>query len=176
MILLALLANSTLYGQSNIAANISFVIQEANVISASTFPFIGALFLIITGCMLFATQLTVFDATSRILSENIILASQNKISENKLSTVYYAALWLQIIAGILIYTSGFTEPLQLVITSAVMNAIAMFVHSGLTLWLNRTTFSNTLRTSNIRTIIMLSAFIFYGGFSLYTIITKLFGN
>lgn len=174
MVLLALLAYTTLHGTSNATSNISFVINQSQVIGELIAPVVGTLFLIITGVMLFATQMTVFDATSRILSENVILASADRIKEKSLPKIYYSVLWLQILAGITVFLLGFTEPLQLVITAAVMNAVTMFVHSGLTLWLNMTTLSKELRPSPIRIAIMLGAFLFYGGFSIYTIVDRVF--
>lgn len=174
MVLLALLAYTTLHNTQGATSNISFVINQSVVIGSLLSPAIGVFFLIITGVMLFATQMTVFDATSRILSENIVLAFDSKISERNLPKIYYLVLWLQIFSGTAIFLLGFTEPLQLVITAAVMNAIAMFVHSGLTLWLNLTSLSKAIRTSMLRTFIMLAAFVFYGGFSIYTVIDRIF--
>ncbi len=174
MVLLAMLAYSTLYGTSGSTSNITFVINQANVIGQVLSPTVKVFFLIVTGIMLFATQLTVFDATSRILSENVILASKDRIKERSLPKVYYSVLWLQIASGIAIFLLGFTEPLQLVITAAVMNAIAMFIHSGLTLWLNMSSLSKQIRPSTVRILIMAAAFVFYGGFSIFTVVDRLF--
>jgi len=124
--------------------------------------------------MLFATQLSVLDATSRINSENIALLSNGKIAEKHIPATYYTVLWLQIIAGILIFIFGAHEPLQLIIISAILNAVAMFVHSGLTLWINLTSLEKELRPSLIRILIMGAAFLFYGGFGAFVLIDKLF--
>ena len=119
---------------------------------------------------LFGTQLTVFDATSRIISENIVLASFPKLSEKRLPKIYYLVLWAQIGIGILIFSLGFTQPLQLLTLAAILNAFTMFVHVGLTLWLNLTILDKPLRPSWARITAMGLAFIFYGGFSIYTLI------
>jgi hypothetical protein len=164
----------TTYGTGQDIPGINFVLLEAAEIGKQLFPFAGTFFLIVAGLTLFGTQLTVFDATSRILSENVILASKDKISSKKLPKIYYGVLWLQIFAGITIFLTGFTEPLQLLILAAVLNAFAMFVHVGLTLWLNKTSLEDELKPKLLRTTAMVLAFLFYGGFSIYTILDRFF--
>lgn len=173
ILLLALLSYATVFGQPGNAQGVSFVIREAQMIGRTTIAAIGTFFLLVVGTTLFGTQLGVFDATSRILSENLILASFNKLTENNLRTLYYLVLWAQIIAGITIILMGFTEPLQLVITAAALNAFAMFVHTGLTLWLNMTSLPGKIRPSLFRITMMSLAFLFYGGFSIYTLYDRL---
>ncbi len=167
--LLGLLSYSTVFGLEGNKAGIGFVINEGRVIGEMLFPFVGTFFLLVGGLMLFGTQLTVFDATSRILAENTVILAHSKLSERSIPKVYYVVLWTQIAAGIVILLSGFTEPLALLITAAVLNAFAMFVHIGLTLWLNSTSLEKPLRPSLVRKSAMLLAFLFYGGFSLYVI-------
>lgn len=172
--LLGLLAYSTIYGTSFSSSDINFVFHEASVIGAKTLPFVGTFFLLIAGSTLFGTQLTVFDATSRILTENIILTSPSKLTGKLIPKTYYLVLWAQILAGIIILMLGFTQPLQLIIIAAVLNAFAMFIHIGLTLWLNLTSLDKQLRPSLLRIMAMVLAFCFYGGFSTYILIDYLF--
>ncbi len=174
ILLLSLLSYSSLFGQPGNEEGVIFVIKEAQYIGQMIFPAVGTLFLIIVSLTLFGTQLGVFDATSRILSENIILSSFGKLKEKNIRLFYYLVLWLQILAGVLIMLLGFTEPLQLVITAAVLNAVAMFVHTGFTLYLNLSSLDKKIRPSFLRIGIMLLAFFFYGGFSTYVIYDKFF--
>lgn len=173
IMLLGLLSYITTFGAAYNATGIEFIFLEAQAIGTRLFPFLGTFFLLVAGTMLFGTQLTVFDATSRILSENVILTSPEKLNEKHLLKIYYIVLWLQIITGILILAFGFTQPLQLLTLAAVLNACAMFVHTGLTLWLNLTSLKKPLRPSFIRIIAMVSAFLFYGSFSIYTLYDQL---
>lgn len=178
IILLSLLAYNTTFGQSS-TSDISFVITEAKNIGIAITPWVGSFFLLVAGLTLFGTQLTVYDATSRILSENVVLASGQKIKDKHLPKVYYSVLWLLIISGIVIFLLGFTQPLQLLLLAAVLNAIAMFVHSGLTLWLNKTSLPKSIGPNRFRTAVMAFAFLFYGGFSVYVVIyeiSKLFSS
>jgi len=174
IVLLSLLAYVTVYQNTNIKNDIGFVFIEAEQMGKMLIPFAGTFFLLVCATTLFGTQLGVFDSTSRIIAENIVLSFQGKIKDNKVSGLYYLVLWTQIFAGIVILLSGFTQPLQLVITAAVLNAFAMFIHVGLTLWTNKTLLSPEIRPKFGRTFGMIMAFLFYGGFSLYILIDKLF--
>lgn len=174
ILLLGLLSYSTVFGMEGNIQGISFVIKEGQVIGERIFPFMGTFFLLVASLTLFGTQLTVFDATSRILTENTVLIASPKLNEKHIPKIYYLVLWLQIIGGAFIFMRGFTEPLQLLVLAAVLNAFAMFIHVGLTLWLNLTSLAKLLRPSVYRITAMVLAFIFYGGFSLYIIFDRFF--
>lgn len=173
IVLLSLLAYTTVYLTGGSGANINFVISESIAIGKNIAPIAGTFFLIVTGMTLFGTQLTVFDATSRIISENIVLQAPKKIQPKSIPKVYYTVLWLQIIAGIIILSLGFKQPLQLLTISAVLNAFAMFVHTGMTLYMNKTDLPKQIRPNKFRTIAMLMAFLFYGSFSIFVIVSEI---
>jgi hypothetical protein len=173
MILLSLLAFSTVFGHPGVETSINFVITEGAVIGDKTFSFLGVFFLLMAGVMLFGTQFSVLGSTSRIMSENLVLSSPRKFKIKKLPSFFYIFLWIQIAAGITIFALGFTEPLTLVVISAVLNAISMFIYSGMVLWLNLTLLEKPLRPSIVRIVAVGSAFAFYGIFSLFTIIQRL---
>ena len=174
MLVLSLLAYSTVFGREGLTTGINFVIQEGIVISQKTFPFLGTLFLGLAALMLFGTQFSVFGSTSRIMAENLCVLSKEKFKIQNLPKFFYAFLWIQIIAGITIFLLGFTEPLSLVITGAVLNAITMFIYSGLILWLNLTNLHKQLRPDFLRIFMVAFAFVFYGAFSIFTIYNRFF--
>jgi len=173
IVLLSLLAFTTAFGDPGNKSDISFVIRESTAIGKELMPVLGTFFLIVTGSTLFGTQLTVYDATSRILTENVVLAANGKIKDRSIPKVYYTVLWLMILSGIGIFLAGFTQPLQLLFIAAILNAVAMFIHTGLTLWLNKTELPKAIGPSKFRTGAMSTAFLFYGGFSIYVVITEL---
>jgi len=160
--LLALLAFSTTYGKG-LSSGISFVIEEALVIGTP-------LFLVLTGLMLFSTQMTVMDATSRIMSENLLILKESKWSPKTLPKIYYSFLWAQILLGIIIFLAGLTEPLALLVLAAVINAAAMFVHIGATILLNKLTLEKPIAPGWGRVGIMAAAFAFFGYFLIKTIL------
>lgn len=174
ILLLGLLSFTTVFGTAGDTTGIGFLFLEAQQIGIRVFPFAATFFLIIAGLTLFSTQLGVFDATSRILTENLLLLSPETADSKNVPKTYYIVLWLQILAGILIFLLGFTEPLQLLILAAVLNAFAMFIHTGITLWLNLTNLERAIRPKLFRIAMMIIAFVFYGSFSAYTIIDKFF--
>lgn len=163
--LLSLLAYSTIFGIPNLPTGVEFIIQESQVISQRLGSIVGILFLTVGGFMLFNTQLTVLDATSRIMAENLLLLK--KIGS--LPKVYYSFLWLQILFGIIIFLFNFGQPLLLLTISAVLNAITMFVHIGLTLNLNIRELEKEIRPSLFRIVTAVVAFLFFGYFTIRTI-------
>ena len=173
MTLLSFLAYLTVYGKGGELKGIEFILQEGAVIGMGTIKLLGTLFLIIAAAMLFSTQFSILDATSRIMSENIVILSQKTFKITKLPIYYYFFLWLQIAFGVLIFSLGFTQPLQLILIGAVLNAIAMFVYSGLLLLLNMTSLNKKLRPSFIRIGMVSFAFLFYGAFSIIVILQYL---
>ena len=171
--LLGLLAYSTAFGATTPAAGINFVLYEAAAIAQKTLPIFGTLFLLIGGVMLFSTQMTVLDATSRIMSENLLILKRRSWEAKSLPKIYYSFLWAQIAFGIVIFLLGFGEPLLLLTLAAVINAGAMFVHIALTLILNLTRLEKEVRPSLIRISMMVFSLLFFGYFTLRTIINIL---
>lgn len=169
MLLLSLLAYATVYKDPGVETSINFVVREGLVIGQRTVPLFGKFFLFMAGIMLFGTQFSVMGSNSRIMTENLVLSSPKKFKIKKASKYFYTFLWLQIIAGIAILASGFTEPLALVVTGAVLNAMSMFIYSGLVLWLNLTNLDKKIRPSLFRVGAVLLAFAFYGAFSGFVI-------
>lgn len=172
MILLSLLAYSTVFGNPNTVTSINFVVLESAVIGERTIPLLGTFFLIMSGIMLFGTQFSVYGSNARIATENLVITNPEKYDSSRLSKLFYGFLWLQIVIGVIILGVGFTEPLALVVTGGVLNAFSMFIYSGLIIWLNHTMLPKSARPSIIRTGAVLLAFLFYGGFSIYTIIVN----
>lgn len=170
MLTLSLLAYITTFGQDN-AHGIAFVVNEAAAIGRQTVPLLGALFLIVAGIMLCATQLTVLDSTSRIISENVLLLRQEK--PRNVSKLYYTVLWIQIAFGITVFMAGFDQPLTLIVLGAIINAFSMFVYSGIILWLNNTRLQKELRPALWRNAVMLGTFLFFGVFCAITAAEKL---
>jgi len=172
MVLLALLSFSTVYGSARGAEGIGFVLTQAEIVGTSLVPIFGTLFLVVAALMLFSTQFSVMDATSRIMAENLVISSQSRFRIEKLQLFYYSFLWVQIGAGIIIFGSGLNEPLALVTLSAVLNAFTMFVYSGLMIWLNKTSLRKALQPNWWRLGAVGAAMVFYGVFSMFTILQR----
>jgi len=172
IILLSFLSFVTVFKLGG-AADISFIFKEAVVVGEKTLPVVGKTLLIIAGLMLFSTQLGVMDTTSRILTENLTLTSPRLFPVSSIRKNFYIFLWLQIVLGIVVIISGFTQPLVLLTLSAVLNAIAMFVHTGLVLFLNTKKLEKPIRPTLFRIAVMLAAFSFFGFFTIKTLVSSL---
>lgn len=171
IILLSFLAYLTVT-ETREGATLGFLFQEAETIGARTLPILSVIFLIFGSLMLFTTQLGVLDTTSRILTENLCLTSKKYFPTSKIRQIFFFFLWFQILLGVIIFLLGVAQPFTLVLIGAVLNAFAMFVYTGLILWLNLTSLEKSLRPSFVRVFIMGGIFLFFGGFSFFTLLEQ----
>lgn len=162
ILLLSLLAYATTFGAAGSAEGIHFIVLEAAAIASRSLPIFGMLFLLATGLMLLATQLTVLDSTSRIMTENALLLTRRKTA--RVSLWYFVILWAQILFGIGVLALGFDQPRELIVLGAVVNAFAMFVATGLLFLFNNRALPKALRPSLLRNAMLLGAFVFLGFF------------
>ena len=168
MLLLALLAYSTVYGKLEGISGINFVIAEGSVVAEQIGALWGKIFLIVLGLMLFATQLSVMATTGKIMAENWAILNYKKFKSENLPRYFYQFLWLQIGLQLLVFLMGITEPLQLVLISAVLNAGTMFVYSSLISWLNSRALIKQIGPNILRKSMMGAAICFYGGFFIWS--------
>jgi hypothetical protein len=169
IILLAILASSTSQFFTGDVQGLDFLINESKIIAGILNPITAKVFIAIISIMLFATQLTVLDSTSRIIAENVVLINRNI----NIARAYYLIVWLQIIVGIIVFIAGFNDPILLVITGAVLNAISMFVHIGLTRMLNKTYLHKSLQPSFLRRAILNLSWLVFGVLSVWAIVDAL---
>jgi len=170
MLLLMLLAYSTSYGQSGVEEGINFVLTQGESLTSRFGPAFGLVFLLISGLMLFQTQLGITDSTSRIMAENVALIKLKGKTTGKLNlSKYYAILlWSQIaFGGVLLFNS--ISPKDLIVLGAVINAVGMFVHIGLVNFTNLKTLPKETRPAIWRRVILLLIFIFFGLFSTFVL-------
>lgn len=139
MLLLMFLAYNTAFGSPGNASGINFVLIEGQAIGALLHPYIGLLFLVIVGVMLFQTQLGIMDSTSRIMAENMAILKLRREGDSRvdLSKIYYIFVWSQICFGIVLFLFNIYEPKTLIVLGALINALAMLIHVILVTILNR---------------------------------------
>lgn len=172
ILLLALLSYITSRSNLGLYQGVDFLEYEARIISQMSLNFVGGIFLALVALMLFGTQLTILDSTSRIISENIVIIKPRF----NLIKSYYLVLWFQILAGILVFITGYNDPVSLVVTGAVINAFAMVVHIAMTYRLNQKRLARDYQASWWRRIILILAwllFVVLGGFALFEAIKAL---
>ncbi|HYD34705.1 MAG TPA: Nramp family divalent metal transporter [Vitreimonas sp.] len=163
IMMLAVLSYSLVYGQE-VGSGLAFLYYEASAIQAQTRPFLGTLFLMATALMLFSTQVIVLEASSRIISENILLLFYKKGRKFNLSMAFYLALWAQIVFGIGLLFSGFEEPRFVLTLAAALNAGAMLVAFPLVYLLNTRFLPVFTQPAVWRKVVMIVAFGFFAFF------------
>lgn len=157
---LAVLAKRLAYGLPH-GEDLAFLYQEASMISHLTSDFFGTLFLLLAAIMLFSTQVGVLESSSRIISENVLLFSYRPGKKFNLSLGFYAALWGQILLGIIILLSGFQQPRFLLTLGAVLNGAAMMIAFPLVLWLNSRQLPRFIQPHAWRRAGLLAEFVFF---------------
>lgn len=173
MLSLATLSYATVFRTSeSIPSGVEFLFVQAQQISSATLPVVGTLFLVITAVMLFSTQTSIFDATSRIMAENMVITNKSLFPVNHLGFYYYGFLWLQIALSVLVLQLGYTQPFKLVITSAVLNALSMGIYSMLLYWLNTTQLEPSIRPHWLRRSVLLILSIFFAVIAAATLIKQ----
>ncbi len=171
MLSLATLSYATVFRTTDaIPEGVEFLFVQATQIGSLTMPMVGTAFLLITAIMLFSTQTSIFDATSRILAENVVISNKKLFPIKNLGLYYYCFLWAQIILSIVVLQLGFTQPFKLVIVSAVLNALSMGIYSILLVWLNTTQLEPSIRPNWLRRTILLILSVFFALIALATIL------
>jgi len=179
ILMLMLLAYTTTFGTTDNGQGIQFVLHEGAAIGAQLSPWVGMVFLVAVGVMLFQTQLGVMDSTSRIMAENLAVMYTRVTGkeEIRLSRTYFTFVWAQIAFGSILFLLGHSEPKTLLVLGACLNAVAMFVHVGLTARLNRTALPVAYQAPLWRQGLLWGIFGFFGFFSAVVIwdqLTKAF--
>ncbi len=172
IIFLSVLSYHTTFGQTDIASgNLQFLLLEAQLIGQQTLPMMRVIFLLIGVLMLYTTQIGVLESSARIVSENLVLLTKPLTYPVKMTKVFYAVLWFQIVAGMIVIGLGFNEPQFLLILSAVLNAAAMLVAFGLILLLNTKSLPKLIRPSWGKALALVCGVVCFGYLLVLTLVS-----
>ena len=149
---------------------LGFIRAEAEALSLRFGGWARELFLALGVAVLFSSELAVLDAVSRVSADLLALRLAGRWSQSRL---YFAVLWGMIALGIAILLGGFDAPLTLLVLSAALNGVVMFLYSFLLLWLNWTSFDPPLRPSPLRVVALVVCIGFFGLFSFVTLADQL---
>ncbi len=166
----------TLLGGEGVREGFAFIRDEAQAIearfgTAGRQMFLGAGILV-----LFSTELALLDAVSRVIADIVKVSFLRGHERWSRSRIYFASVWGLIAFGVAVLAVGFDQPLVLLVLSASLNGVVMFLYSGLLLWLNLRTFRGPLRPHPVRVAALLGAFAFFGYFSVRTLADLLAGG
>ncbi len=167
------LAYSTLYGKSfSGQANLSFIQVEGEALKTIVGPWFGTFFWIFGALSMTLVALGVIDYISRIVADvlkTVYLQESQLWTESR---IYFLAVWSTIAAGATILLSGFNQPLILLVISACLSGMVMFVYSILLIQLNRRGLPPALRVRGLRLGMLIFATAFYGFFSGWLVVVQ----
>jgi hypothetical protein len=169
--LTSLLAYSTVYGR-DVPDDVSFLKLEGEALGARVGWF-GTFFWVIGAYSLFAAALGILDYMGRLISDAVkvtYLTGSRRWSESKL---YVTVVWAHIVVGAVILLGGFDQPLVLLVISASVAGVMMFIYSGLLVVLNRRALPRPISPRGWRLAVMGLVFVFFGFFSVLTLVDQI---
>ena len=168
--LFCLLAAALLEPGAPVGPEFDFIRAEASQVGALFGEIARTGFLFLGVAVLFSTELALLDAVARVSSDLLAYYFEARVAASRL---YFGVVWAMIAFGIFALLLGLDQPLSLIVLSAALNGIVMFVYSGLLLWLNTTSLRPPLRPSLVRIAAVALAFCFFGYFSVVTVADRL---
>jgi len=170
--LFCLLTHALLGEGSSATEGLGFIQDQASMLQTRFGPLARHAFIGAGVAVLLSTEIGLLDSVARV-SVDVFAASFPRKGGWPLSRLYFVFLWLMIGFGVLVLSAGFNQPLELLVLSAALNAVVMFLYSGLLIWLNVRSFEAPLRPSPLRIAALCASFLFFGYFSVITIADQL---
>jgi hypothetical protein len=161
----SLLAYSTVFGQDGLENNIGFLQIEGEILGERVGSWFQYLFWFIGAFSLFAAALGIVDYTSRLAADVIKTSYARKASESK---VYAGLVWGLVAIGIIVLLAGVSQPIVLLVISAVVGGFMMFVYSALLILINRRILPAPIRIRGVRLVALVWSFLLFGVLSVLT--------
>jgi hypothetical protein len=172
----SLLAYATVFGEEGLASDISFLEVEGNALNDAVGGWFGTFFWVIGAISLFAAALGIVDYTSRLGADVLKTAYLKDANESK---VYFVLVWGLVVIGCVVLLSGLSQPLILLVISAVTGGLMMFMYSALLLLVNRRTLPKEIRPGGGRVAALIWSFLLFGFLTVLTFnqqLQNLFGG
>jgi hypothetical protein len=161
----SLLAYSTVFGREGLENGIGFLEIEGQVLAERVGSWFQYLFWIIGAFSLFAAALGIVDYTSRLAADVIKTSYARSANESK---VYAGLVWGLVLIGIVVLLAGFSQPILLLVISAVVGGFMMFLYSGLLILINRRILPAPIRIRGVRLGALIWSFLLFGVLSVLT--------
>jgi hypothetical protein len=172
--LFCLLAASLLPPGGEPGQGLDFIRAEADALEARFGAAARIAFLATGVAVLFSTELALLDAVGRVTADLLKVAASVHLGwDVSLSRMYFGVVWALIGFGAGVLLVGFDQPLTLLVLSAALNGLVMFLYSGLLLWLNVRSFGGALRPHPVRIAALFASLLFFGYFSVLTLLDRL---
>jgi len=168
-ILLFMMLAYTTVGVGGSAEGFDFIREQGEALQSNHATWAGNAFWLTGMVVLLSTNIVVLDMIGRIVADiakTTWLRDSTTWTESRL---YVAMVWAMVLFGSIILLVGVDQPLVLIITSAALNGIVMFVYSMLLIQLNRGMLPRAVGLKGVRIGAVIWAALFYGGFSLFLV-------
>lgn len=172
LLLLSVLAYSTLPVGQVAAQDLEFIRVEGETLQNSIAPWAGTVFWLAGTLALFSTNLGIIDYTSRLIADQLkinALASHDFWTESK---IYASLVWLMIIVGSVILVSGMDQPFVLLVISSSIAGVQMFIYSVLLIQLNRRSLPEALKVGGVRLAVLGVSVLFFGFLSVLLVLDQ----
>jgi hypothetical protein len=172
----SLLAYSTVFGRPDLANSIAFIKTEGQVLGERIGSWFQYFFWFIGAFSLFAAALGIVDYTSRLTADVIKTSYRPDANESK---VYACLVWGLVAIGAGVLLAGFSQPIVLLVISAVVGGFMMFIYSGLLILINRKSLPAPIRVRGWRLAGLIWSVLLFGVLSVLTFsdqLGKLFGS
>jgi hypothetical protein len=175
LIILSVLAYSTLPAGQVQDDDLSFLLLEGQALQQTVAPWFGTAFWIAGTLALFTTNLGILDYTSRLIADQFKINALKDSPFWTESRIYVASVWFMILVGSLILLAGVDQPFVLVVIASSIAGVQMFIYSGLLIMLNRRALPRELRIGGVRLAVLAISFLFFGFLSVLLVIDRLGG-
>jgi hypothetical protein len=166
---MSMLSYSTVFGQPDLPDDIGFLEVEGQRLNDLVGSWMGPLFWSIGAFSLFAASMGIVDYTSRLAADVLKTTYRPRSSESRL---YFGVVWGLVAIGVLILVAGLDQPLVLLVISACVAAVTMFVYSILLLITNRRYLPEAIQIRSYRVGALVFAAAFFGVLSAITIVDQ----
>jgi hypothetical protein len=166
---MSMLSYSTVFGQKGLPDDIGFLEAEGNRLNELVGSWMGPLFWTIGAFSLLAASMGIVDYTSRLAADILKTAYRPRSSESRL---YFGVVWGLVTVGVLILLAGLDQPLVLLVISACVAAVTMFVYSILLLITNRRYLPDAIKVRSYRIGALVFSGAFFGVLSAITIVDQ----
>ncbi|MBI2356550.1 Nramp family divalent metal transporter [Candidatus Dojkabacteria bacterium] len=159
IVLLSYLASKLLDGSSLVPNSLDFLRLESRTIGSLWGDIMGKGFLLIGFLSLLSVQIGIYDITGRV-AVNVFKRYPifNRYSNG---LIYVYTIIIQLLIGSTLLLLGFTSPVWLLVTGAVINAVSMSLIAILTVILNTRMLEGRYRTPLVITGFLCLAALFY---------------
>ncbi len=172
----SLLAYATVFGEEGLASDITFIQAEGIALNEAVGGWFGTFFWVIGAISLFAAALGIVDYTARLSADVFATVYFKNANESK---IYFGLVWGMIVTGSVVLLAGITQPLVLLVISAVTGGLMMFIYSALLIMLNKKTLPKEIQPGAGRIAALVVAFLVFGGLTVLTFnqqLQNLFGG